>query len=215
MQFAFKFYDDVPPGSKRSERLFFALFPTPQTSICVGRFTDRFLRENHLRDRRLRAERLHVSLHYVGDYRRLHGKHIYAATQAGNAVSMRPFEVACRFVTGFKGAPSAGGKARKRPLVLLCEGDGLFELHRILGAAMEKNGIRASDHFRPHITLSYGWKQTPVQTIEPIRFRINDFTLVHSRLWLTHYEVIERWPLRNGALSSTTGPIDIQMSGVS
>lgn len=196
MQLAFEFHDDLPSRPKRSERLFFALFPTSQTSVRLGRFTDRFLRENHLRDKRLGAERLHVSLHHVGDYRRLRGKHIHAATQAGNAVSMRPFEVTCRSITGFKGAPSTGGRPRKRPLVLLGEGNGLFELHRNLGAAMEKNGLRASDHFRPHITLSYGWKQTPAQTIEPIRFRINDFTLVHSRLRLTQYAVIERWPLR-------------------
>lgn len=195
MQLVFAFYDDLPPRPKRSERLFFALFPTPQTSIRLGRFTDRFLRENHLGDKRLRAERLHVSVHHVGDYRRLRGKHIYAATEAGNAISMRPFEVTCRFITGFKGAPSTGGKARKRPLVLLGEGNELFELHRILGAAMEKNGLRASDHFLPHITLSYGWTQTPLQAIEPIRIRINDLTLVHSSLWLTHYDVVVRWPL--------------------
>ena len=195
MQLAFEFYDDLPPRPKRSERLFFALFPTPQTSIRVGRFTDRFLCENHLRDKRLKAERLHVSLHHVGDYRRLRGKHIYAATQAGNAISMRPFEITCRSITGFKRPPSTGGKPRKRPLVLLGEGNGLSELHRILGTAMEKNGLRASDHFLPHITLSYGWKQIPAQAIEPIRFKVNDFALVHSRLWLTQYDVVERWPL--------------------
>jgi 2'-5' RNA ligase len=34
-----------------------------------------------------------------------------------------------------------------------------------------------------------------MQAIEPIRFVARDFTLIHSRLGLTQYEVIDRWSL--------------------
>ena len=34
------------------------------------------------------------------------------------------------------------GRPRRWPLVLLGEGADLLELHRILGAAMEKNGLK-------------------------------------------------------------------------
>jgi len=195
MQGVFDFYGDLPIRPKQPERLFFGLFPDTETSVRVGQFTQRFLSENQWKGRPLETERLHVSLHHVGDYKRLRTKFIYAARQAGEAISMHPFEVTFRFITSFEGTPPIDGRPRRRPLVLLGEGEALLELHKILGAAMRKNGLRAAERFTPHMTLSYGPKPFSVQAIEPIRFVANEFALIHSKRGLTQYDLLDRWSL--------------------
>jgi 2'-5' RNA ligase len=112
---------------------------------------------------------------------------------------MHPFEMTFRFITSFEGAPSINGEPRAQPLVLIGEGDALFELHKVLGVAMKKNGLRAAEHFVPHMTLLYGSKLIPMQAIEPIRFMVAEFALIHSRLSLAQYDLVDRWPL-NGAI---------------
>ncbi len=196
MQGAFDFYRDLPLRPKRPERLFFGLLPDAETSIRVGRFRRRFFNENHVEGAQLKTERLHMSLHHIGDYKRLPAKFIYAARRAAEAVSMSPFEVILCSVKSFEGAPAIDGRPRRRPLVLLGEGGAVLELHKSLGAAMHKNGLRATEHFTPHMTLSYGPKSIPAQAIEPIRFVVDEFALIHSKLWLTQYDLIDRWALQ-------------------
>ncbi|WP_265515873.1 2'-5' RNA ligase family protein [Nitratireductor luteus] len=197
MQGVFEFYRDLPVRPRRPERLFFALLPDVGTAIHIAQFGQRFVRENRLEAKRLATERLHVSIHHVGDFKRLRTKFVYAAKQAGKAVSMSPFELILGSIKSFEGAPSTGGRPRGRPLVLLGESDALLQLHGTLGTAMERNGLRAAEHFVPHMTLSYGRSSIPERTIEPLHFRVKEFVLVHSRLWLTQYEIVDRWPLGN------------------
>lgn len=66
----------------------------------------------------------------------------------------------------------------------------------MLGAAMEKNGFRAGADFTPHMTLSYGSERVPPQAIEPVRFTATELVLIHSRLWLSQYEILGRWPFK-------------------
>jgi RNA 2',3'-cyclic 3'-phosphodiesterase len=69
-------------------------------------------------------------MHDIGDYRRLPTKLTYAALRAGETVSMHPFEVTFSFITSFERAVPMDNTSRRRPLVLLGEGDALFELHK-------------------------------------------------------------------------------------
>src|SRR5262249_49430277 len=123
------------------------------------------------------------------------GKLLYAVQLAAAAVSVPPFEVTFRAIASFDGAPPREGAPPQRPLVLLGESEALFELHRSLGAAMRRFGLKAADGFTPHMTLSYGPRAITRRAIEPIRFAVREFVLVHSRLRLTQYEMLERWPL--------------------
>jgi len=195
MQGEFEFYKRLPVRPARPERLFFCLLPDVATSVRVRQFAERLVCDNWLKGTLLKAERLHVSLQHVGDDTRLRTKVVYAARLAGDAVSMRAFELAFPFLQSFGPTALEEDVARRRPLVLLGEGDALLELHAMLGAAMEKNGLKARPHFTPHMTLLYGSKALPHQAIEPIRFTVREFVLIHSELGLTRYNVVERWPL--------------------
>ncbi len=195
MQSKFEFYTGLPVRPARPERLFFGLFPDAATSTRVSRFAERFITENRLKGTQIKAERLHVSLHHIGDYRRLRTKFIFAARRAAEAVSMRPFLVTFPTIRSFEHAVSTNNMRRRQPLVLLGEGGALLEFRGVLRAAMERNGLKTAENFTPHMTLLYGPKPIPFQAIEPINFAVREFALVHSELRLTHYNIIDRWSL--------------------
>lgn len=159
-----------------------------QTAAVARRLASRFVEEARLPEKPLRAERLHISLHHVGDYRRLREKFVYAARQAGQAVTMPPFDVTLRAAASLDGPP-------RRPFVLLGEDGPVFTLHERLRIAMSGNGLRAARRFMPHMTLFYGAKPMSTGEIEPIRFTVRAFSLIHSKLWLTKYETIGCWRL--------------------
>jgi len=195
MQGVFDFYSSLPPRPRKPERLFFGLLASPEAAVSVDRLRQWFLEENGLTGSLIKKEHLHVSLHHVGDFTRLKSPLLYGARIAGGAVSMHPFEMTFRFLKSLGGAPPKRGKPRRLPLVLLCESDDVRKLHRILGTALERNGMRSTAHFLPHMTVLYGPESVPMQEIRPIRVAVNDFVLIHSELGLTRYNLIDRWPL--------------------
>jgi 2'-5' RNA ligase len=204
VQYAFEFLGDGASSlwrPERQERLFFGVRPDAKSADRVAQFAERFIADLGLKERRLERECLHISLRHVSDDRRLRTQTIYAAGQAAKAVSMSPFEIKLHFIKSFAPAPSSNGRPRKRPLVLLAEADALFDIHRALGAAMKKNGMKTRDGFAPHMTLSFGSKPIAMQAIEPIRLTVDEFVLVHSELGLTRHHTIDRWPLRASVLA--------------
>lgn len=196
MQGAFAFYQDMPWRPKRPERLFFALRPDSETAAFVGGLRQRFFREHRLTGRAIELRHLHVSLHPLGDFARLPSNIIYGAQLAGNTVSLPPFEATFRSMGSFDRPSSFKRGPGRWPLVLLAEGDGLGALHRDLGTAVAKNGLRPSLGFKPHMTLLYGMMPIVPREIEPIRLLVKDFVLIHSERGLTRHTVIDRWWLR-------------------
>ena len=205
MQGSLAFAEEPPRARKRSDGLFFALFPDAGTARRIGRRADRFVGERRLRGRRLRDDRLHVSVQFVGTYPRLRRSIVHAAQLAGDAVSQPPFEVTFRFVESFEAPPSRGDGPSRHPLVLLGEGEGLFALHGRLGLAMQSIGLRPGETFVPHMTLLYGPTRIPRQAIEPIRFVVREFVLVHSERGLSKYHALGRWPLAGPSAAERRG----------
>lgn len=204
MQGVFEFFRDQPSRPDRPERLFFGVVPDHEVSGQVRRFGERFIGDHRLQGKPVKAEHLHVSLHHVGDYRRLRTKFIYAAQQAAAAVTMRPFEVTFGALRSFEIGLATDGGPRNHPLVLLGEGDALLNLHKGLGAAMMSIGLKAGTNFTPHMTLSYGPERIPIQAIAPIRFTVREFALIHSELGLARHTIVDRWPLAGCAPKEPT-----------
>lgn len=194
MQATFTFAEDGPVRLPRPERLFFALVPDAETTARVVAARERLASEVGPGGRPLRPDRLHISLHGVGEFVHLDKRYIRAAREAGRAVSIRPFEVALPSVMTF-GRSRLKDRAGPRPLVLLAEGDPLLELHGALGAAMRRVGLRAGIRFTPHMTLLYGARPIPARAIDPIRFSVREFVLVRSMSGRARYDVVDRWPL--------------------
>lgn len=154
----------------------------------------RLLRVEHgLRGRAIEAERLHISLHGLGDHLSLPNMLIEEARDVGASVAMPPFDVV------FDRAVSFRRTNRRPPVVLRASGDvtPLITFHRRLGDAMRKARLgRVASHFSPHMTLLYDDRVMKERVIEAVRLSVRDFTLVHSLVGQSRYIELARWPLR-------------------
>jgi RNA 2',3'-cyclic 3'-phosphodiesterase len=197
MQYSFD-YGDLQGGPHRPkypERLIYMLRPELGTAVETAEIGWRALRDHQIDAPMLKTDRLHVSLQHVGDYKRLPTKIVFASRLAGAAILMKPFAITFRAIKSFEAPPAQRGRSRRWPVVLLCEGDGLHELHGRLGTSMATRGLRAGELFVPHMTLFYAPQPVPFQLIEPIRFVVTDFELIHSRRGLTEYRTLDQWML--------------------
>ncbi|AEH90103.1 2'-5' RNA ligase family protein [Mesorhizobium opportunistum] len=196
LQGEFDFGIPEPPWRpKRPDRAFFGLFLQPRFHAPFADLQNQLCHRHGIVGKRLSVERFHLSLRHAGDYRRLRSKVVFAASRSGRHVQMPAFEVTFGHVGSFPGRPATRGRPPRHPFVLLADDGPVFELHKLLGVEMLKNGLKAPDHFVPHLTLAYDQKFVPRQPIEPITFVANDFILVHSLRGLTKYLFLDRWPL--------------------
>jgi len=138
-------------------------------------------------------ERLHVTLHHVGDFATLPEGIVARAEAVASSISMRPFKVE------FNGALSFRGRPGNSPFVL--QGDegviGLLVLQHRLGRLMENAGLgRADPDYTPHMTLLYDDRVVADEAVRPIGWAVHEFVLVHSLLGRSRYNVLARFPLR-------------------
>jgi 2'-5' RNA ligase len=120
-----------------ADGLFFAALPAEFIAADISRLAQRQCQAHRLKGKPILAERLHVSLHNIGDYAGLPRGIVAAGREAAAAVAMPSFDVAFDRVVSF------GGRSGNQPLVLR-GGDGvvgLLALHRRLGAALQKVGL--------------------------------------------------------------------------
>jgi len=184
----------VEPRSPRpTDSLFFALFPDAATAERIESFTQKLCADHHVAGKPLATQRLHVSLHHLGNFRGLPPEAVAIAEQAATVVAMPSFELAFDHVISFKSK-----NADNKPLVLGIRDKppALKALYETLGAALRQSefGRNIKSGLTPHLTLLYGNHQI-TQDIEPITWTVREFVLVHSLLGRTRYIVLGRWPL--------------------
>jgi 2'-5' RNA ligase len=128
------------------DRLFFAILSPPDAALQIAERTHSLRIEYGLETRPIASERLHISLHGLGDYPKLPSTLIEQARNAGASVSMPQFEIAFDSVLSFD------RKHKKRPLVLRTRNlVGLVTFQRRIGEAMKKAGLGrwVASLFRP------------------------------------------------------------------
>lgn len=184
------------------ERVFFGVVFEPGPSRAVERLGNQWRAELGVAERLLGRWRFHVSLHNLGDHKRLRSPLLYAARLAGDDVSMPAFEIVFTRLGCFN-APPKRGRPPEWPLVLLAEPGPIHELHGSLGLAMARYGLKASGNFTPHLTLAYSSRFVPFRAIEPVKLMATQFALVHSWRWLGRYDFPGCWTL--GANSCPVG----------
>ena len=190
----FDFMPEPQRRPKKPERLFLGIFPDAPAAQEAQLVHKRLSSETGLTGRMLELERFHTSLLHVSDRRWLRSKDIYAAELAANRVRISPFELSFSQMGSFRGMPKKG-RPLLHPLVLLADEGPVIELYEMLGAEFRKFRYPVPEHFRPHLTLSYDEQLIPMRSTGPITFVVKEFVLVHSKLWLTEYEVLRTWTL--------------------
>lgn len=190
--------DEHPNAGRRPkfpERIFLGIMPDATAALQAEETTKRICDINEIRGKPLLRQRLHVTLQHIGDYKRLKSKVLYAASLTGTAVSMAQFDVIFDRAESFP-APPRRDRPRRYPAVLRGGSEPLFELHRLLAAAMRNLNLKPSDRFVPHMTMVYADKAITPQSVEPLRWTVREFVLIHSERGLTKYNILDRWPLR-------------------
>lgn len=186
------------PSTKPTDRLFFALFPSEEAIPHIVKTSQQLRVAYGLTGKSLSNDRLHVTLHHVGDYAgRLPDGLVEMAQEAASKIEMPAFEVT------FDRAMSFAGSPRNKPFVLRGnEGraGGLADLmafQKEFYLSMCRAGLqdpRANAKLAPHVTLMYDSQAVPEQAVEPIRWSAHDFVLVHSLLGQTKHIHLGRWP---------------------
>ena len=168
--------------------LFFSIFPDQAAAVRIANAAEHFRRAYGLKGAPLLTDRFHVTVQGLGNYDGLPRSVVAEAIEAGAAATSMPFEVAFDRVTSFAGSDA----------LVLCGGDGvdgLVMFHHDLSVALRKSGLSADSQFTPHITLLYDGRRIERQFIEPIRWTVRDFVLVHSLRGRTMHIPLERWHL--------------------
>jgi 2'-5' RNA ligase len=190
----FGFIIDQPRRPKMPERLFIGLLPDRAAGHAADRVSRQIADEESLVGKPLAIDRYHTTLVHVSDRKRVRSKDEYAADLAARTVSIPPFEITYSRLGSFPGAPKKD-RPPEHPLVLLADDGPVMELHAALGAGLRRFQYRVPESFRPHLTLSYNRQFVATRAVEPITFVVREFVLVHSRLWLTEYRILNRWRL--------------------
>jgi len=139
--------------------------------------------------------KLHVTLHFVGDFPDVSAQLVNALSNKAAAVNVPPFTASFHYASSFAGRPN------HRPLVLR-GGDGLAGLVGLYKALLDaalggKVAPSVVQAFTPHMTLFYGSPLAHVD-LEPIEWRVTEFVLLRSELRSGKpYEVLGRWALRS------------------
>ncbi|SAL63115.1 2'-5' RNA ligase [Caballeronia peredens] len=187
--------DATPDRESRehpTDSLFFALCPDDAAALRIGELAARLRAEHKLKARVIPADRLHVTLHYLGAFAGVPADLVKRARTAASQIALPPVEVTLDRIESFS------GRRARRPLVL--SGDvtpSLDELERTLGADLDAAGIPVKRHprFTPHVTLLYDERRIARQAVAPVTWSAREFALVRSLLGQSHYEVLARWPL--------------------
>lgn len=176
--------------------LFFALFPDRAAAQALSRTAQQLCVRHRLGGRLIATERLHVSLLGFGEHAGLPQRLVAAAVDAAASVAAPPFDVTFDRAVSFRGRP--------RPLVLGTSAGAaeLFAFRQALCRAVEGLGpVRRQ--YTPHVTLLYDERGIEEHTVEPVRWSVREFALVHSLRGKGRYVVLGRWPL--GGLLSLAG----------
>ena len=148
----------------------------------IGAITQQ-LRDKYALTGKPLAERLHVSLHGIGEFPSFPNEIAARAIEAAASVAMAPFEVA------FDRAMSFSGKAGQLPLVLLGGGTaGVAALQQALGGALAR---RDSPRGNPRRTSRCSMTRVVSTSSRstPIGWTVREFVLVHSLLGRAHVQI--------------------------
>jgi 2'-5' RNA ligase len=174
-------------------KVFFALQPDAQAAQQIAGLTAEARRRHGLIGKPMSAERLHISLNFVGAFRGPPPRALIDKTKTvvAGLSGGRPFAVALNRLESWKGDP--------HPLVLAGEDGviGVEELHADLHKALAIAGMapRREPQITPHVTLLYDRREAPGGFVEPVSWKVREFVLLDTVVGEGRQEVLGRWPL--------------------
>jgi len=162
-------------------RLFIGLMPDAEVRDALTKHQRRWHWGHGLRTR---ADRLHLTVHFLGA---IDATREWALRSALASEDVAPFDLVLRTPECW-----SGGVAVLRP----DDHPALNDLHARLAGRLLQAGIASHrDDFKPHVTLARGaTNAAPPEGAPPVLWTIRDFALVWSRPGPpARYEVLDRY----------------------
>jgi len=197
-------FDFIEPLDLRRPKLPERVFTCTDAGVAAAEVVRRregIKRDNAIVTKGILPERLHISLCGLGDHVRIPSRVPFAAMRAARCIALSPFEVVL-----YRAVTFPGFNPDRRPTVLLAQSEELRELGAVLFGHLRREGLRPGEFTDPHMTLFYSSRSIRPVDIEPIRFRVDRFYLIHSERGLTRYNVLGCW-LLNGSGVAIPGPL--------
>jgi RNA 2',3'-cyclic 3'-phosphodiesterase len=181
-------------GYPQRTDVFLATYPSDVASGRTLAHAKHLASEYRLDGRPLGPQRFHATLFPIGVYADLEGPALDAIADLAGTIRSRPFDVAFDRAASF---PRAQGK---RPLVLLGGSGvaGLIAFQRRVEATFRRAGFPrwSGRRYNPHVTLLYDQHVVPERSVEPVRWRVEEFVLVRSLVGQGKHVPLKRWQLR-------------------
>jgi 2'-5' RNA ligase len=193
-QISFDFIAELPRRPKKPERSFICVVPDPLSAKAIERTALSIAKDVNFAGQLLKPKRYHLSLAHISDRNRIYSKDEFVVSRAARCVELSEFEVSLSRIGSFRGPPRRGGPPG-HPLVMVADSGPIFDLFRSLGRGLANFRIAVGEHFTPHVTLAYSEQFVPMQAIEPIRFKVREFVLIHSERGLTKHNILGTWAL--------------------
>lgn len=179
-----------------SHRLFFALWPGDEVRARIDAAADGLVRAHVPGGRRVRRDRLHLTVRFLGDFATVPDGLVEAACAAASRIGHDAFDLTL---------DTAGSFRVSRVWWLGCreEHAGLTMLWQSLGRALGDAGVLmkpshrfTTQVFTPHVTVLRDVPRVLAPApIEPVHWAVPDFVLIDSRPG-AGYVRIGCWPLR-------------------
>jgi 2'-5' RNA ligase len=173
-------------------RVFFALWPDDALRRRIELSAAQLERDHAPGGRRLRADRYHLTLQFLGDFQPLPPSLVDDARDAAASLNLAPFDLILDRAGSFRGSNVWWLGSHVPPV-------GLQQLWDGLGQALAQRRVRVkspSQAFAPHLTIQRDVRRHIAdETIVPLRWRIDEYVLIDSQPGQP-YNVIGRWPLR-------------------
>ncbi|MEO6103960.1 MAG: 2'-5' RNA ligase family protein [Pseudoxanthomonas sp.] len=176
--------------------LFLGVFPPAAACEAIALETDALRIEHSLTGMPIKSDRLHATLHYLGEHAIERNDIVDKASVAASRVGHAGFDMVLARASSFS------SRSDRHPCVLLCPEDRppIHGLWRELGNQLMAAGLGRylKREFIPHVTVLYDTRVVTPQAIEPVRWEVRDFSLVRSQAGRSDYEILASWPLRSG-----------------
>ena len=174
--------------------LFLGIFPPPIACEAIAVETDALRVEHSLIGQPIKPNRLHATLHYLGEHAIERNDIIDKAVVAASRVTHGEFAMTLASASSFT------TRSDRHPCVLLCpeECPPIHGLWRELGTQLMAAGLGRylKRDSVPHVTVLYDSRVLSPQAIEPVCWRVRDFSLVRSQPGRSEYEILATWALR-------------------
>jgi RNA 2',3'-cyclic 3'-phosphodiesterase len=184
-------------GEPLGFKLFFGLFLPPVDAPRVAQVACALCTQHGLFGTPLAADRMHVTLNVVGDFRNtIPMAVVNAARMAAASVVCPPLRIVFDRVLSFQ---------PNNAFVLRCESSSdaaIARLRQTLAQAMRRVGLHPAPSRTPHMTLLYAADQITEQRVEPIQWTAAEFALVLSHTGQAYHQWIDRWTLVDPRQSS-------------